>query len=322
MRSKNTFVVAGNRPGKHAARLRDFVEDADGWLYAVSAYDNAERIGCILRYIPDPQGERVNTLGKRFRKIDFEEAYELVATCKPHYTDLIHRIPPADIVRMIKPEEEIHKIITRDQRVKKLVDLFSLPRGSIGCTGSLLCGLEQPGSDIDLVVYGKAWFQAQALLRSCIEEGRVKDLPEELWHTIYMKRRPEISFEQFMRHEIRKWNRGEIEGTYFDLLYTRSYSDLPVVSTGRGRVTGKMRIEAKVTDASLSFDNPAVYVVEHDRITRVLAFTHTYSGQALAGEIIEACGVCEEHQGETWLIVGTTREARGEYIISKTLLES
>jgi predicted nucleotidyltransferase len=134
MRSKNTSVVTDKQPRK-PARLRDFIEDADGWLYAVSAYDNAERIGCILRYIPDPEGERVNQNGTRFRKIDFKEAYELVATCKPRYTDLIHRIPLSDIVRIIKPEEEIYPIISRDQRVRQLVDLFRLPRGSIGCTG-------------------------------------------------------------------------------------------------------------------------------------------------------------------------------------------
>ncbi|MGI6503632.1 MAG: hypothetical protein ACOX0O_06785 [Candidatus Methanoculleus thermohydrogenotrophicum] len=85
---------------------------------------------------------------------------------------------------------------------------------------------------------------------------------------------------------------------------------------------GRATIEAMVIDASLSFDNPAVYTVDHDEISRVLSFTHTYSGQALAGEIIEARGVVEVHGDERWLIVGTTREAKGEYIISLTLLES
>jgi hypothetical protein len=65
-----------------------------------------------------------------------------------------------------------------------------------------------------------------------------------------------------------------------------------------------------------------VYEVDHESVTKVLSFTHTYSGQALAGEVIEACGVCEEHGNEQWLIVGTTREARGEYILSRTLVES
>jgi len=33
-------------------RLRDFIEDPDGWLYAVSTYDNTDKVGCVLRYVP------------------------------------------------------------------------------------------------------------------------------------------------------------------------------------------------------------------------------------------------------------------------------
>ena len=39
-------------------RLRDFVEDPDGWLYAVSTYDNEKDVGCLLRYVPDKEGGR------------------------------------------------------------------------------------------------------------------------------------------------------------------------------------------------------------------------------------------------------------------------
>jgi len=49
---------------KKPLRLRDFIEDPDGRLYAVAAYDNRERAGCILRYLPDPSGERVDQEGK------------------------------------------------------------------------------------------------------------------------------------------------------------------------------------------------------------------------------------------------------------------
>jgi predicted nucleotidyltransferase len=141
-----------------------------------------------------------------------------------------------------------------------------------------------------------------------------------MWRKVYEKRKPEIPYDQFVLHEQRKFNRGQIEGTYFDILYTRSYDGLKSALTGKGTVLGKRTIEAKVTDASLAFDNPAIYEVEHESVARVLSFTHTYSGQALPGEIIEACGVCEQHGSERWLIIGTTREARGEYIVSKTLL--
>jgi predicted nucleotidyltransferase len=302
-------------------RLRDFIEDRDGWLYAVSAYDNSERVGCVLRYVPDPQGERCNHAGARYRKLEFEEAYAKIASEKPSYADRIQRVPHRDIRRVFKPEEELEHSAARDPRIRTLLEIFGLPRGSMGITGSFLVGLEVASSDIDLVVFGLTWFTAQETLRIAISKGFVGDLDDEMWHRVYRKRNPETSFEEFMLHEMRKWNRGVIGDTYFDLLYTRSYDELDRMITGPGEKDGVMTIEAVVKDASLAYDNPAVYVVRHPEISRVLSFTHTYSGQALAGETIEARGVCERHGAERWLIVGTTREARGEYIRSLTLLE-
>lgn len=301
-------------------RLRDFVEDPDGWLYAVSTYDNDEMVGCVLRYVPDENGERVHPSGKHYKKYDFEDAYEFIARHKPQYSNLVQRIPVGEIKKVLKPDKEISRIASRHIRVQKLLDLFRLPSGTIGCTGSLLCGLENDMSDIDMVVYGKHWFIAQRRVRQGILAGIMEGLSPEMWRKVYDKRTPEIPYDQFVIHELRKWNRGQIDGTYFDILYTRSYDELKRAPAGKGTVLGRMKIEARVTDASLAFDSPAVYEVEHESVNRVLSFTHTYSGQALEGETIEASGICEQHGDEQWLVVGTTREARGEYIISKTLL--
>jgi len=301
-------------------RLRDFIEDRDGWIYAVSTYDNEDKIGCVLRYVPDVDGERVHATGTRYKKYDFEDAYAFIAEHKPQYADLLQRIPYSDVKRVMKPDLELPHIARQHSRVQELIDLFMLPSDTLGCTGSLLCGLENDASDIDMVVYGRHWFTAQALVRQGILDGKVDGLSSEMWQKVYDKRKPEISYEEFVLHEQRKWNRGQIEGTYFDILYTRSYDELKSAHPGKGTVIGKQTIVAKVVDASLSFDNPAIYEIEHESVSRVLSFTHTYSGQALAGETIEACGVCEQHGNERWLVVGTTREARGEYIISKTLL--
>lgn len=303
-----------------AVRLRDFIEDEDSWFYAVSTYDNTERVGCVLRYIPDPDGDRRRPTGERYRKLEFEEAYDLVRRTKPGYADTVQRVPHDDIVKVWKPEEEIGAICERNGRVQTLVWLLDLPPGSIGCTGSFLCGFENEQSDIDLVVYGSTWFVAQERLRRMIEEGTIQDLSPEMWWKVYRKRQPAIPFNLFVLHERRKWNRGEIQGTYFDLLYTRSYDALESVPTKRGKVLGRTRIQARVKDASLSFDNPAIYEVEHEEITRVLSFTHTYAGQARQGEMIEAQGVCEEHGEERWLVVGTSRIAPNEYILSLSLM--
>lgn len=311
-----------------SVRLRDFIEDREGCLYAVSNYDNAGRIGCILRYVPpDAAGERTNRAGRRYHKYDFVESFDWIRAHRPDYLDTVHRVPCCDVVRVYKPEEEVAGVAARNVRVARLLARLSLPAGSFGCTGSLLCGLENEASDIDLVVYGDAWFVAQRRLRDLVggRGGVIPSMSTAMWRKVYDKRVPEISFDAFVLHEQRKWNRGgEFEGTYFDLLYTRAYGNLDAVPAGvGGKVVGRATIEATVTDASLSFDSPAVYAVDHDEISRVLSFTHTYSGQALAGgEVIEAKGVVEEHGDERWLIVGTTREAKGEYIVSKTLLEN
>ena len=91
-------------------RLRDFIEDIDGWIYAVSTYDNSERIGCVLRYVPDTCGERVSPSGTRYKKYDFEDAYAFIARHKPQYSDLVQRIPHQDVKRILKPELEISHI--------------------------------------------------------------------------------------------------------------------------------------------------------------------------------------------------------------------
>jgi len=301
-------------------RLRDFVEDPDGWLYAVSTYDNEKNVGCLLRYVPDNEGGRTGPSGQRYRKYDFEDAYRKIAREKPAYAGLVQRIPVGDLRRVLRPDQEISRVAASHPGVLKLLDLFRLPPGTVGCTGSLLCGLQNESSDIDMVVYGKHWFTAQALVKQGIADGRIEGMSPAMWRRVYEKRQPAIPYDVFVVHEQRKWNRGQIDGTYFDILYTRSSDNLAGVPSGKGEVCGRQTILATVTDASLAFDNPAVYVVEHESVTKVLSFTHTYSGQALTGETIEACGVLERHGGECWLIVGTTREAKGEYIVSKTLI--
>jgi predicted nucleotidyltransferase len=181
--------------------------------------------------------------------------------------------------------------------------------------------MESPASDIDLVVYGRAFPRAQETLRRAIGQGSVSGLSEEMWQRVYSKRDPEIPFGVFLLHEERKGNRGVIGETYFDLLFTRSYAELDGEPVPEGERVRRMTLEARVTDASLSFDSPAVYLVDHEEVSRIVSFTHTYSGQALPGETVEARGMLEVHGADRWLVVGTTRAARGEYIVSKTLLE-
>ena len=302
-------------------RLRDFIRDTDGWYYAVAAYDNNSRIGTVLRYIPDSNGDRINTSGIKYRKVEFEEAYDLISRHHPEWSDLVHRIPHNEVSEVLKPEEKIDYVARSHPKVAKLVKNLHLPPCSFGVTGSLLCGLGGESSDIDGVVYGDAFRYAQKQLVRSIQAGTLEQLSEDLWQSVYRKRNPDTSYEEFILHEKRKLNRGQVDGTYFDLLYTRAYQDLPGFKMEKGSVLGKKIIEATVIDDRFVFDSPAVYEIDHPEISRVLSFTHTYTGQAFHGELIQAQGMVEAHGSENWLIVGTTREAKGEWIRSISLLE-
>ena len=302
-------------------RLRDFVRDAQNWFYSVTAYDNTEQVGCLLRYIPDENGDRVNPDGVRYRKLGFEEAYEMIADVHPSYAGLMHRVPLSDIAEVYKPDSVVSSLAVHDAQIKRLSNLFL--GLSFGVTGSRVVGLGSLDSDIDGIVYGTDFRAAQIRLQEGIKQGTVSDLSDELWEAVYKKRDPELSYDDFLAHEARKWNRGQIDETYFDLLYVRSYEEMAGYHVPIGEKGEIQEIEALVTDAQYAYDSPAIYAVDHPEYDAVVSFTHTYAGQALVGEQIKARGVTETHtDGTRWLVIGSTRVAKGEYIKSQTLLES
>ncbi len=301
-------------------RLRDFIETGEHWIFSVVDYYCGDGVRCLLRYVPDPGGERTRD-GIRYKKMGFDEAYAFIEKEKPEYLDRVMVVPFADVARHYQPHEGLERIIGFDRRVKKMVDaLEGVSYDQMGITGSKLVGLGADTSDVDFVVYGKEWYKAREALQKAIASGKIDGIDEAGWEKIYRKRKPELTFDEFYLHERRKGNRCLLDGVLTDLLFVRSWDQIgPRI--GIGTSLGMETITAKVTDAGFAFDSPAIYEVEHPEIARVLSYTHTYAGQALAGETIEARGKVEEGPGGKVLVVGTSREPKGEWIKSLTLLE-
>ncbi|AKB24314.1 DNA polymerase, beta-like region [Methanosarcina sp. MTP4] len=304
-------------------RLRDFLLTKDNWLFAVVDYFHKDGIRATLRYVPDETGDR-ELNGIRYKKLDFGPAFEFMREHKPEWVQDVHVVPEAEVKQLLRPSDRIPELVESDSRVAEIVktlDKAGLARSSMGVTGSMVAGLQNESSDIDFVVYGPAWFKARDAIAAAKKgEGPIEDIDEEMWQRIYRKRIPEISFEEFMLHESRKGNRGMVDGTYFDLLFTREWDQIKE-PLQRGTDTVKLKIEAEVTNADFAFDNPSYYKVDHEEIDHVLSYTHTYAGQALPGEIIEARGVVEELGDMKRLVVGTSREPKGEWIRSLSWLE-
>ena len=70
-----------------------------------------------------------------------------------------------------------------------------------------------------------------------------------------------------------------------------------------------------MTDDRQSFGNPSRFVTDDNEIPQIVSYNPTYTGQAEIGETVEASGWVEQlDDGQLRLVVGTTREALGEYI--------
>ncbi len=298
-------------------RLRDFIITRDDWIFAVTDYCHEKGVRSILRYVPDDMGER----GKhtKYRKLDFDEAFEFMRAGRPEWVSDVHVVPWDCVKEVLEPSQRLPMVARENSKVRAIMNtLKTIPPDKMGVTGSLLAGLENASSDIDFIVYGRSWVKARDIIaRAKKEKNPIDEISDEMWHEIYKKRKPELSFDEFLAHEERKGNRGMVGDTYFDLLYVRDWDE--IVPCLRGVDIGAETIEAVVTNADFSFDSPAIYEVRHPEISYVLSYTHTYAGQALAGERIEARGMVELVGNMKRLVVGTTREAKGEWIRSLTL---
>lgn len=279
---------------------------------------------CLLRYVRDPEGERVREDG-RYRKLTFREAVKFVEESKPEYGGgMPHEVPRDDLERILRPKDGLKRILDEGRQdvqiiVESLVD-EGARSSDLGVTGSHLVGLDLPSSDIDLVAYGTDGFEAtREALSGAIRNGKLNEPDEGVWRRIYAKRSPELSFKEFVLHERRKRNRGVIGDKYFDLLFVRNWDEIRGIPKW-GERKEKMRIEARVTSDRFCFDSPAIYEVDHSMVDRVVSYTHTYAGQAFEGEVLRAEGWVVETREETLLVVGTTRRARGEWIRSLTAL--
>ncbi len=300
---------------------RDFIETREGLVFAVVANElECGNILCFLRYVKSAKG---------YTKFSTDAANRLLATTYPEFmyhsvtcdADL-HAVTKDAVVTHYRPRSKLSLIRTKlcpdkiESKLCFLLDEFArrgLNVSVLGVTGSLLLEAQGPDSDIDLVVYGRDnFFRVRTLLQGMIQDGQIQHLDEAMWCEAYQKRCCALNFEEYLWHEKRKFNKFSIDGTKVDLSLivepNRSQNSV-------GRKRGKTVIETVVTDDHYAFDYPAVYAVNHAQIDEIINFTPTYTGQARKGERILASGIIEEsNNGRLRLIVGSSREAPGEYI--------
>jgi len=301
---------------------RDFVETHEGLVFAVvtSSFQDDLVLG-FLRYIPSAKG---------LRKVGTDEANAFLRKHHPRYLHHckrrdahLHAIPAHAVAVHHRPRERLtalrqrHPVDEVEAGLHRLVGLLvaeGIDASAIGVTGSVLIGGQHPASDLDLVVYERETFlRLRAAVLRLMADGRLHSLNDGDWLDAYSRRGCALTLDEFLRHERRKGNKGMVDGRKFDIaLVTESAHAEP--ETGWTK-QGQCRIEARIADDRHAFDHPARYGLDHPEIVELYSFTHTYVGQAFSGERVEAEGYLEvAPDGRKRLIVGSSREAPGEYL--------
>ena len=304
-------------------RRHEFLETSTGLIFAV-VDDGIEdgRAICFLRYVRDEHG---------LRKVGTSEANDLLQLGHHEYLfhsrerdAIVHGVPLERVVKRYLPRVCARSLIesggeshvaSRCARLLTELTKHGVKMENVGVTGSLMVRAESEASDIDLVIFGHQDFQRARRAIAAAEVGRpLAPLSSGAWRVSYHRRGCELTFDEYVWHERRKNNKAMFEGTKFDISLVVEPSPL---QARQSIVTkhGSARITATITEDTRAFEFPARWQIDHPSISELIACTPTYTGQAFAGETIEAAGSVEAlPDGPGRLVVGDSREAKGQWL--------
>ena len=304
-------------------RPKDFIVIDNRLFFAVvHEYQEDNHALTFLRYIKDNAGMHKLTT-KKAEKIIKESYPEFQFSSS--YTDIrLHGIPINMIKEIYYPEETVNKLLNTKISDNKKRDAIGAIKylqragcktGDIGITGSIMLGAHNECSDIDIIIYGREKFlKIRNYIKDSLATGELNPLNQETWKDTYERRDCSLSFNDFYYHEIRKTNKFMFGSSKVDISTIPNKNE-KYKESGPYKKIGKDKILSIVTDDSYAYDFPARYSIKHDNIKEVISYTATYTGQARKGERIEAVGFVEQDiTGEYRLLVGTSREAKNEYI--------
>ncbi len=300
---------------------KDFIESPEGLIFAVVA-DGLEngKVLSFLRYVLTETG---------LQKLATEQANAYLQVHFPNYlyysearASNLHAVLVEKIARHYQPRLRLQELVQHlpaDQVVADLINFVRLLQqqgldiSQWGITGSVLIGAQKASSDLDLVCYDRNSFTlARQIIQDLLAQQQLQTLSDADWLEAYQRRDCDLSFEEYCWHEQRKLNKVIINARKVDISLLLPHATAEPASV---RKLGLIQQRCKILDAHLSFDYPAVYRVVAEDFDQVVCFTATYQGQALAGEIVSIAGQLEQlPDGRRRVIIGSTREAHGEYM--------
>ncbi|MDH5815246.1 MAG: nucleotidyltransferase domain-containing protein [Candidatus Nezhaarchaeota archaeon] len=311
-------------------RDRDYVETVEGLFFTVVG--NVHPVNYViayLKYIPSSEGKwgRERKFKRALPYYTVPMLLDTISYLKqyyPHYVTFFNElgiemsaIPLSKLLKHYCPERRLQEIIekSKDHLESMAVDLAQsiadeagIPINDLGVTGSLLIGIHQPFSDIDLVVYGRnsAMKVKEALLKLYEEPKRgIERLPKERLEEL-LERRQRLFYLSKNDAEIicsRKWNRGFFKGKEFSIHPVKKDDEVnEVFGEFTYKPIGLATIRGTVIDSSESMFMPSRWLVDEveslsgvnaEGVTELCSYEGLYMGIVNEGETFEARGKVE-----------------------------
>jgi predicted nucleotidyltransferase len=266
-------------------REGDFIELYDNAIFEVKGFIHAPgMLTCYPRYIPDEKGDRskgsrcyikVYPLKDRYRIL--KSKYPDILIDDPVFGMVVPEVPIKQISVLHKPNKYLEKMNSKkklgkiEQIAIEFVNVISKYSGvdisNLGISGSIMVGLQNQKSDIDLIVYGKSEsLLVQECMRNLFLKKETPRLLEngEMWN-LYKTRFPDenIPYNIFKEHENRKTIQGKYQNREFFIRYLPKISE---ISEEYGDYSyksyGNIEVKATITESSESHLTPCKYQIE------------------------------------------------------------
>lgn len=341
---------------KRGFRDRDFIQSVERFLFCViGGVHPPDRVISYIKYVP-AEGGLWGRGAVRFRRLmQHYTILELMDTLRfleqyPEYLYYssvmgirISAVPIEKILFHFKPEERLKELAEAGEELDplekkalelalKMSDESGVSLKNFGLTGSILLGIHQAFSDIDLTVYGaENSKRVKETLMHIYSSGsadilRFSGVRAESWCLDKSRFHP-LTYKEAKRLLDRKWNTGVFRGTVFSIHPVKFEWEVKERYGDRiFKPKGMIKITATIVDNSESDFMPSKYVVEDVKvleglpvndIREVTSYEGLYAGIASVGERIISYGklelVIDKSKGEEYhrVIVGS-QEARGK----------
>jgi predicted nucleotidyltransferase len=300
------------------------VNTVDGLFFAVKGMEHpADRLIAVVRYAPDPDGQRQKD-GIRYRRLyHFDEQEQLLRSFYPQYLTYdpifnatLQSVPKSNIQCVHDPRLRLRQLSENSATVGVEADAVAftdliqreagIVRSAIGVTGSLLIGLHVETSDLDISVFGiqsgRKVHEVLASLRKLHSD--VQPLDRQGIQDLYRQRGSETSvpFEEFGRIERKRICQGLFRRRPYFVRFIKEMDEAGA-EYGSFQYTplGMATITATISDNRDAIFTPCRYLVSDVRIlvgprvpiSEIVSFRGRFCEQARAGDCINASGTVE-----------------------------